>query len=184
MSRNIGILRLSHRHFRDQRITTHVALIARAFGCTTFTYTGEMDKEMEKSINDIIDRWGGTFEVQHLTSYRSYIKNFKGKIIHFSMYGEDHRKTIADVKKISEDEDLLLIVGGAKVPPEIYELSHFNTAIGFQPHSEIGAIAIFLSDFLGTDILYQSFSGSKISLENNTKANRSIIRQQEIKDDA
>lgn len=175
MSRRIGILRLSHRHFRDQRITTHVALTARAFGCTTFAYTGDEDKSMEKSILDIADRFGGTFSVTYLDGYSKYIKNWSGKVVHLSMFGESHLETISDLQPFS-DEDLLLIVGGPKVPPPVYELADFNTAIGHQPHSEIAAIAVFLADLVGSNTLYQEFPGAKVSIPPGSKANRSKMR--------
>lgn len=178
MVRKIGILRLSHRHFRDQRMTTHVALSSRAFGCTSFAYTGEKDENLEKSLRDIADRWGGEFKVEYVEGYRGYINSWIGKVVHLSMFGEDHRKTLHDLEKF-KDEDLLIIVGGPKVPPPVYELSDFNTAIGHQPHSEIAAISVFLTDLLGSEVLYREFPGAKVDIPPGLKAGRSKMRSSE-----
>ena len=175
VTRKIGILRLSHRHFRDQRMTTHVALSSRAFGCTSFAYTGEKDENLEKSLRDIVERWGGEFTVEYVESYRKYINNWKGQVVHLSMYGEDHRTTLRDLREF-EEENLLIIVGGPKVPPPVYELSDYNTAIGHQPHSEIAAISVFLTDLLGSEVLYRKFPGAKVDIPPGLKAGRSKAR--------
>lgn len=38
----------------------------------------------------------------------------------------------------------MIIVGGKKVPSDVYYLSDYNVAIGNQPHSEVAALAVFL----------------------------------------
>ncbi|RMG35566.1 MAG: tRNA (cytidine(56)-2'-O)-methyltransferase [Methanobacteriota archaeon] len=170
-NRKIGILRLDHRVFRDQRITTHVGLTARAFGCTSFAYTGEKDENLEESLTKVAKRWGGELVVSFEQSAVKYINSWNGLVVHLTMYGEHHKETIETLHEYS-NEDILLVVGGAKVPPKIYELADFNTAIGLQPHSEIAAIGIFLTDFLGSDILYRKIPGAEISLDLGTKGTR------------
>ena len=54
------VLRLNHRIERDKRLTTHIALIARAFGCKGFIYTGEEDFNLEKSIDEVNNKSGFT----------------------------------------------------------------------------------------------------------------------------
>ena len=89
------------------------------------------------------------------------------------MYGENHYETIQEISQLPEN--LLLIVGGSKVPPYVYELADFNTAIGWQPHSEVAAIAVFLYGLLGSDLLYTHYSDAKISLDGmGSKARRSV----------
>ncbi len=56
---HIEILRLGHRLPRDERISTHVALVARAFGASSITYTGQHDTGLETSVTRICTRWGG-----------------------------------------------------------------------------------------------------------------------------
>ncbi len=172
-SRNgkIGILRLDHRIQRDQRITTHVGLIARAFGCVSFAYTGDKDTNLEESLQKVAESWGGEFLVEHVESATKYITHWNGIVVHLTMYGEKHLDTINTLHQFP-NQDILLIVGGAKVPPKIYELADFNTAVGLQPHSEISAIAVFLSDLLGSQTLYQDFPNAKHRLKPGTKGTR------------
>jgi tRNA (cytidine56-2'-O)-methyltransferase len=171
MTRKIGILRLDHREQRDQRITTHVGLTARGFGCSSFAYGGVKDENLEQSLTKVAQHWGGIFDVEYVTSISQYIKKWDGITVHLTMYGEHHKDTIRSLKKLP-DENILIIVGGAKVPPYVYKLADFNTAIGLQPHSEISAIAIFLTDFLGSETLYQEFPNAKNKLSVGTKATR------------
>jgi tRNA (cytidine56-2'-O)-methyltransferase len=41
------------------------------------------------------------------------------------------------------------VVGGAKVPPDLYRLSALNVGVGHQPHSEVAAVAIVLERLRG-----------------------------------
>jgi hypothetical protein len=47
---NISVLRIGHRLVRDDRVTTHAALVARAFGADMIYMTGILDG----SINDTV----------------------------------------------------------------------------------------------------------------------------------
>ena len=161
---NITLFRLDHRQVRDQRITSHVALTARALGATTFLYTGEKDDNMEQSVSDVASRWGGNYSISHVQSIRSTISNFDGIVVHLTMYGEAHTDTIPILKKYP-DEDILLIVGGPKVPRYVYAMADFNTAIGWQPHSEVAATGIFLHALLGDSRLYHTYDDAKITLD-------------------
>ncbi len=171
MTRFIEILRLDHRLVRDQRITSHVGLTARALGATVFSYAGEKDENLEESLTDVIGRWGGNFSVRYIDKIKSHIKNREGIVCHLSMYGESHEKTVETLSKFP-DEDLLVIVGGAKVPRYIYSLADFNTAVGWQPHSEVTATGIFLYSLLGTDYLYTNYDNAKISLDGKSNKSR------------
>ena len=51
----IEVLRLTHRIRRDPRLSTHVALTARAFGAAKVYYSGEHDGSLENSINHVIN---------------------------------------------------------------------------------------------------------------------------------
>ncbi|MEM4707281.1 MAG: hypothetical protein QXL47_01590, partial [Candidatus Anstonellales archaeon] len=55
------VFRLGHRLPRDERISTHVALVARAFGADGMYYSGQEDKGLEESIRKICEKWGGKF---------------------------------------------------------------------------------------------------------------------------
>lgn len=169
----IAVLRLDHRHFRDQRITTHVTLTARALGANILYYSGDKDENLETSVNDVVKRWGGEFEIRHVTKVLALLKKWPGTKVHLTMYGENHQQTIDELKQHSS-EDLLIIVGGAKVPRYVYSNVDFNTSIGWQPHSEVAALAIFLNNLLGDEFLYHKYVEGEMSIpEGNEKSKRS-----------
>ena len=59
----IEVLRIGQRVIRDDRVTTHVALVARAFGASKI-YMDEVDPEIENTIKRMNKTWGGEFEVE------------------------------------------------------------------------------------------------------------------------
>ncbi|MDG6922255.1 MAG: tRNA (cytidine(56)-2'-O)-methyltransferase, partial [Nitrososphaerota archaeon] len=56
-----------------------------------------------------------------------------------------------------------------KVPREVYSLSHFNVAVGSQPHSEVGALAVFLDRIYKGKELYSTFENAKIRIKPSIK---------------
>ena len=140
----IEILRLNHRVARDKRISTHLALTSRALSVEKVFYSGQKDKSLEESVNKITKRFGGPFEIKHILNPIKLIKEKKKQnyqIIHLTVYGLDFQKTKLPNKK------MLIIVGGEKVEGEYYYISDYNISIGNQPHSELGALAIFLNKY-------------------------------------
>ena len=139
----IEVLRIGQRLVRDDRVTTHVALVARAFGATKI-YMNEVNPEIKDTLDKINNTWGGDFEIEFIENWKNVIKKRKSesvKIIHLTMYGEN----INDVdSKIQNENNILIVVGAEKVPREVYELADYNVAIGNQPHSEISALAVLL----------------------------------------
>ena len=89
----ITVLRIGHRISRDKRITTHVALVARAFGADKII-VDTMDKKIEESIISTCERFGGDFEIETGVNVKNFIKNWDGNIIHLTMYGEELSKSI------------------------------------------------------------------------------------------
>jgi tRNA (cytidine56-2'-O)-methyltransferase len=154
----VEILRLGHRISRDKRISTHVALVARAFGASKLYYTGQKDKSYEESVERVVKEFGGEFSIEHVKKFENL---FKGKtVVHLTMYGEDFRK-----KEIKGD--ILVVVGGEKVPPEVYELADYNVGVTNQPHSEVGALAVFL-DHLSKN-KYPEFKDGKVRVKPSAK---------------
>jgi len=135
------ILRLGHRRGRDPRLTTHVALTARALGCEGIILSGEKDESVIQSVEKIVEKWGGPFEVKYERDWRRVIKNWNGKTVHLTMYGLPIQDKIDEIKKT---KNILVIVGSEKVPGDVYQLVDFNIAVTNQPHSEVGSLAIFL----------------------------------------
>jgi len=167
----ITILRLNHRSKRDKRVSTHVGLVSRAFGATDLVYSGEKDEVLEDSIKKVVKRWGGSFKINYSKDFIKTIKLYKKKgfiIIHLTMYGLELDKT---VKNIDSKKNLLIVVGGEKVPREVYDLSDFNLSITNQPHSEIAALALTLDrlkkgeefniDFKNANLKIKPSNGSK-----------------------
>ena len=136
----IAVLRIGHRIGRDKRITTHVALVARAFDADTIFITTK-DEKIKKNIQSVCKRFGGDFQVETGLDPKKIIKSWKGTIVHLTMYGAELEKA---VDHIDTDRDLLIIVGAEKVPPYFYEVADINVSVGNQPHSEVAALALFL----------------------------------------
>ena len=151
----ITVLRIGHRIDRDKRITTHVALVARAFGADKIIITTN-DRQIEENIQSICTRFGGDFEIETGVNYKKIIKQWSGTIIHLTMYGE---KLDTSIHKIDKDKDLLVIVGAEKVPPQIYDMADFNVSVGNQPHSEVAALAVFLDRYTSGKWLERQFNG-------------------------
>jgi tRNA (cytidine56-2'-O)-methyltransferase len=160
----VSVLRIGHRVVRDDRVTTHVALVARALGCDRI-YMNEVDESIRSTLEEIVDRWGGRyFEIEIIENWKSMIKHWKnggGKIVHLTMYGVNIDEVADELRSCDK---LLVVVGASKVPRELYQVSDYNVAIGNQPHSEIAALAICLDRiFIGTELTRQ-FDDAKIEI--------------------
>lgn len=142
----VEILRLGHRPGRDPRLTTHLALVARAFGASAI-HIQPRDPTVERSLGGVVERFGGDFQVQGIERWRDLLKNWEGTSLHLTMYGRDLDTLLGSVPR---DRPVLIVVGGPKVPAAAYQLSTFNVAVTHQPHSEVAALAITLDRLLGT----------------------------------
>ena len=156
---DIEVLRIGQRVVRDDRVTTHVALVARALGASKI-YMNEVAPEIESTIQKINETWGGNFEIEFFSNWKDIINMKKNdyKIIHLTMYGENINKIYS---KIQKEEKILVVVGAEKVPREIYDKSDYNVSIGTQPHSEISALAILLDRIQGGEQFNKKFPNSK-----------------------
>ncbi|TFG10708.1 tRNA (cytidine(56)-2'-O)-methyltransferase [Candidatus Heimdallarchaeota archaeon] len=157
----LAVLRLSHRVFRDKRISTHLALTARAFGADEFYYTGEHDNHLEESIGKMCNEWGGKLDIKHIKNPSNFVEEWKksnGVVVHLTMYGIDLDDKLSELKS---KNNLLVVVGGVKVPGFIYELTDYNIAIGNQPHSEVAALAVFLDQISESKARKREFKNAK-----------------------
>jgi tRNA (cytidine56-2'-O)-methyltransferase len=152
----IAVLRIGHRIERDKRITTHVALVARAFGADTIFITTK-DEKIKKNIQLVCKRFGGDFQVETGLDPKKIIKSWKGTIVHLTMYGVELEKVVDHIDK---DRDLLIIVGAEKVPPHFYEIADINISVGNQPHSEVAALALFLDRYTKAAWQRKNFHGN------------------------
>ena len=158
----IVVLRLGHRLKRDERLSTHVGLASRALGADKVVYTGDKDEKLLASINDVSERFGGSFKAIYENSWKKIITNYKKKkycIVHLTMYGIPLKNKISRIKK---SKKVLVVIGSEKVPGEVYHLSDYNISITNQPHSEVAALSIFLKEISGKT--EKKFSKAKIKI--------------------
>lgn len=151
----ITILRIGHRIHRDKRITTHCALVSRAFGADKI-FIDKIDKKIEATILSTCKRFGGNFKIITGVKPKKIIDEWKGIIIHLTMYGE---KLDQVIKKIDIKKDILIIIGAEKVPKYIFDIADFNVAVGNQPHSEAAALAVFLDRITNGRWINKKFNG-------------------------
>ncbi len=167
----ITILRLGHRPGRDARLSTHVGLTARALGADSVIMSGEHDEKLIESIKEVTKEWGGSFQVSYEKNWKKVIKNFPGVSVHLTMYGLPVQKKI---KEIGQKKDVLVVVGGEKVPSEIYQLVDYNIAVTSQPHSEVAALAIFLHEYFKGKELDKEFSGGRIRIVPQERGKKTV----------
>lgn len=163
----VYILRLGHRPQRDKRISTHVALTARAFGAEGI-YFDTYDSKLFEKINGLTTSWGGNFWIQH-ASWKKVLREFEGVKVHLTMYGVPLPQKIEKIKTSSK---ILVVVGAEKVPPEVYQMCDFNIAVGNQPHSEIAALAVLVDRVLEGKVFNIDFQDANIKI---TPSERSKI---------
>ena len=170
----IYVLRLGHRKERDKRITTHVGLVARAFGADGIILSGERDESVERSLRDVVERWGGPFDVTYRADWRRVIREWKerGVVVHLTMYGIP----VDDVIQRIRGKDVLVVVGAEKVPREVYDLADFNVAVGNQPHSEVAALAIFLDRYFQGRELRKEFRDWRIKVVPQERGKKVVKR--------
>jgi tRNA (cytidine56-2'-O)-methyltransferase len=161
----ITVLRIGHRLSRDKRITTHVALVARAFGADEILISTK-DEGIRKTVNSISHRFGGSFQIKTGVDPKKTVKQWKGTIVHLTMYGDQLEEMIP---RLDHFTDLLIIVGAEKVPPFYYEHTDYNIAVGNQPHSEVAALAVFLDRITKGTWLSKDFHGKLQILPSNTR---------------
>ncbi len=154
----ITVLRINHRPFRDKRITTHVALTARAFGVSSILVDSE-DSELETTLNKVCDNFGGDFTIKTGVKWKSELAKFTGIKVHLTMYGLPVADVIDEIRGETEDRDLMIIVGASKVPPEVYDGSSYNVSVTNQPISEVSALAILLDRYFQGSELENTFQG-------------------------
>lgn len=151
----IVVLRMGHRPQRDKRVTTHVALVARAFGADGILLADVRDRGVEHSVQKVVELWGGPFFISSGQPWKKVIEDWRssgGSVVHLTMYGLPLDEVLPSLR----DRDLLVVIGAEKMPGELFDLADFNVAVGHQPHSEVAALAVFLDRF---------FKGSEIKKE-------------------
>jgi len=155
------VLRLGHRFERDRRVSTHLALTARAFGADGIVFDAR-DERVRESVKRISEGWGGGFSVEFVSSWRKAVAGFAGDVIHLTMYGLDLDEALPQIRKSRKDK--LVIVGGKKVPSDVYRMATYNVSVGHQPHSEVAALAVFLDRLFEGKSIRREFKGAKMRI--------------------
>ncbi len=170
----ITVLKLDHRPERDKRLTTHVGLTARAFGATEFWISGLKDPNIPETIQQVSAQWGNQgFKVITGIKWRTQIRKWKeegGEVIHLTMYGLHVDEVLSHIR--TSQRPKLIVVGGPKVPIEVFNLADYNVAIGHQPHSEVAALSIFLDRFFEGQMLHQKFPDATLEIKPTSHGKR------------
>jgi len=160
----VAVLRIGHRPERDQRVTTHVGLTARALGARGM-YLAAEDRGVVTSIRDVVSRWGGDFFVEDGVKWRQCIRDWKasgGSVVHLTMYGLPMTDLVEEIRLLDR---VLVVVGAEKVPGEIYGLADYNVSVTTQPHSEISSLALFLDHLFEGKELNREYLDAQIRIE-------------------
>lgn len=158
----LEVLRLGHRPQRDKRITTHVALTARALGAARIRIA-EPDEAIAATVRGVAERFGGGFTIETGTGWKGAVKAWKeagGQVAHLTMYGSPLSEVAP--RLAATGRDVLVVVGAEKVPAELYELADENVAVGNQPHSEVAALALLLDRLRGGAWETDDFPGARL----------------------
>ena len=165
----VVVLRWGHRPERDKRLTTHVALTARAFGASGIILSDVEDEKVKASIEKVVENWGGPFFFEMGKPWRQAIKEWKEKggiVVHLTAYGENIQTSDVLDRIRACGKDIMVIVGSQKVPGEFFseKVSDFNVAIGNQPHSECSSLAVFLDRLFEGKELEKEFRNAKLKI--------------------
>ncbi len=165
----VVILRWGHRPQRDARLTTHVALTARALGASGFVLSDAVDEHIKETVEKVRETWGGEFSFEMGTKWKNTIRDWRikgGVVVHLTAYGENVQTSDVLQRIKATQKNVLIVVGSQKVPREFYsaEFSDFNVAVGNQPHSECAALAIFLDRFFEGKTLGVPFENAKLKI--------------------
>ena len=162
----IVVLKLDHRPERDKRVTGHIGLTARAFGAEAVWISGLKDPKIEETLREVNAQWGNQqFQVTTGIKWKTCVKKWKeegGEVIHLTMYGLHIDEVISRIETCPKPK--LVIVGGSKVPSEVFKLADYNVAIGHQPHSEVAALSIFLDRLFHGRMLHKRYTDAKVEI--------------------
>ena len=101
---------------------------------------------MFDNLASVDERFGKGLECQHIKSPVGWLRKFveqdagdgkPGIAIHLTMYGEHLEK---QYQRCLKTGPIVIVVGGAKVPSDVFKLSQYNVSVGNQPHSEVAAL--------------------------------------------
>lgn len=165
MKKDFVVIRYGHRDVRDYRVTSHCALVSRAFGASKIIVCESRDTIAENTLEGVKERWGGDFKVEFIESWKSAVTQLKKKgyiTVHLTMYGTPIEEI--DEKIYKEFDKVAVLIGSQKVEREVYETVDFNVSVTNQPHSEIAALAVFLDRTQKGEEFNKDFKGAKLQI--------------------
>ena len=122
---------------------------------------------LESSVKNVVSKFGNSFKIEHCKNPIKLLRSKKdSKIVHLTMYGVNVDKVI---KKIRPTKNIIVIVGGEKVPSEFYKIADYNVAVTKQPHSEVAALAVFLHEYFKGKELTKRFKNAKMRVLESEK---------------
>ncbi len=139
----VCVLRFGHRPGRDDRMTTHVGLTARALGADRVVFPDNASGSRD-TVEGVTTRFGGPFAVGLSDSQKAFVRDWEGSVVHLTMYGERIQDVEGEIRERHREDPLLVVVGSEKVPFELYERADWNVGVTNQPHSEVAGLAVFL----------------------------------------
>jgi len=171
--RSIRVLRVGQRFVRDDRTLTHLCLVSRALGAEAI-YLDDAEKDILATVAEVNKTWGGGFEVIIGRPWKKVIAESKAegrKVVHLTMYGLPLQNKVEELKGLDR---MLIVVGGPKVPGQVYNSADYNIAVTSQPHSEIAALALTLHEIQSGEELKRSFAKSKLRIIPSERGKRVI----------
>jgi tRNA (cytidine56-2'-O)-methyltransferase len=148
--------------------------VARAFGAESITLE-DAEYDTVRKVEEVNLNWGGDFRVEIERAWRKVIERARGegrKVVHLTMYGMPLQDVVSELRGI---DDMLVVVGGPKVPGEVYGLADYNVAVTSQPHSEVAALAVLLHEVQGGEELKRDFGKSRMKIIPSPKG-KQVVR--------
>jgi len=181
----VVVLRWGHRPTRDPRLTTHVALTARALGASGIIVSDVEDVKIKETVEKITKSWGGSFFFKMGTPWRRAVSDWKAKggvVVHLTVYGENVQTSNVLQGIKSSAKDILVIVGSQKVPGAFFsdDVSDFNVAVGNQPHSECASLAVFLDRLFEGEELTKRYESAPMRVIPQKRGKRIMNLRSEV----
>jgi len=135
-------------------------------------YLHPPDPDLTERIRHVGEGWGGSFEIVPAADWRGIVRSFSGTVAHLTMYGRPLAELLPALRRARR---VLFVVGGAKVPADLYRLATVNVAVGHQPHSEVAALAVALERLRGIPSP-RAFPGARRRIVPSARGKRVVHR--------
>ena len=171
--RSIQVLRLGQRYVRDDRTLTHLCLVSRALGAESI-HLEDAEKDVTATLEEVNRTWGGEFRAILGEPWRNVVRAAKKEgrsVVHLTMYGMPIQDVAPQLQSLGK---ILLVVGGPKVPGEMYRDADYNVAVTSQPHSEVAALAIALHEIQKGEELKRAFQKSRLRILPTARGKRVV----------